>query len=173
MVLINGPFGIGKTSAARELLGLLPHGLLFDPEEIGSFLRRLLGPLASAEDYQELPLWRSLTVALALRVQAATGRDLVVPMTIWRPDHFAEITAGPRAGGTRLTCVRLIASRETLRARILGRAEEEGPHAWCLAHLESGLAAANDPAFGIAVQTDGRTPREVAAAIARLVRADA
>jgi hypothetical protein len=61
-----------------------------------------------------------------------------------------------------LTC-----TPRTLTARILGRPDAEGSHAWCLAHQESGLAAANDPRFGIAAPTDGQAPGAVAETILR------
>jgi hypothetical protein len=51
--------------------------------------------------------------------------------------------------------------------RILGRPDAEGGHRWCLDHLEVGLTAASDPALGVEVSTDGRSPAEVADAILR------
>jgi predicted kinase len=169
MILINGPFGVGKTTTAQQLIRLLPNGMLFDPELIGAFLRGLLGHLSAGVDYQDLPLWRSLTVALAGRVQAEHGVDPVIPMTLWRRDYFDEIANGLRANGANLICVQLVASRETLTRRILSRPEADGPHDWCLAHLEAGLAMASDPAFGTAIPTDGQTPRQVAEEITRSV----
>ena len=69
IVLINGPFGIGKTSIALELVQFRPNATHFDPEPIGAFLRRLPGPIAAEEDYQDLLLWRSLFVDLAGQVR--------------------------------------------------------------------------------------------------------
>lgn len=165
IVLINGPFGVGKSTAADLVVERLPSSMLFDPEVIGSFLHRLVGPEAMSGDYQDLPLWRHLTVDVAHRLHENRGRDLIVPMCLWRYDYFTEITAGFRERGSEVTCVRLTCTPATLRARILGRPNEEGSHAWCLTHLESGLAAANDPRFGVAIDTEGRTPIEVADAI--------
>ena len=39
IVWINGAFGAGKTSAARELIDLIPNSTLYDPEVIGGGLR--------------------------------------------------------------------------------------------------------------------------------------
>jgi hypothetical protein len=86
MRLLNGPFGVGKTSTAQALIRLQPTFFLFDPETIGALLRHLLGPLATANDYQDLPLWRSLTVDLAQKVHNEFNRDLVIPLTLWRRD---------------------------------------------------------------------------------------
>jgi len=71
-----------------------PHPVVFDPEEIVMSPRRLLGALTDATDYQDLPMWRGLTVELVLRIRAKFGRDLVVPMALGRTASFDEITAG-------------------------------------------------------------------------------
>ena len=39
IVWLNGTFGAGKTTAAHELLDLLPGSTLYDPELLGSGLR--------------------------------------------------------------------------------------------------------------------------------------
>jgi type IV secretory pathway ATPase VirB11/archaellum biosynthesis ATPase len=35
IIMINGAFGSGKTSAANTLLPLIPNSMIYDPEEIG------------------------------------------------------------------------------------------------------------------------------------------
>ena len=42
-VLINGAFGIGKSTVARELRSLLPRSVIFDPEWVGLALQRMPG----------------------------------------------------------------------------------------------------------------------------------
>ena len=42
IVWINGAFGAGKTTTARELIDLIPNSTLFDPEVIGAALPHLL-----------------------------------------------------------------------------------------------------------------------------------
>jgi hypothetical protein len=161
ILLINGPFGVGKSTVASLVVEQIQSAMLFDPEIIGEFLHRLVVPKALFGDYQDLPLWRHLTVDVAHRLHSDCDRDLIVPMCIWRYDYFREITDGFRASGSDLICLRLTCSPESLRSRILGRSDEDGGHEWCLTHLESGLAAANDPRFGIQVDTEGRMPIEV------------
>lgn len=60
---------------------------------------------------------------------------------------------------------RLTATKDSLRARILGRADEEGPHDWCLTHLPVAMAAFRDEESGSEITTDGSWPAEVASAI--------
>ena len=64
-ILLNGSFGIGKTTTARLLAWQLP-GAGISPEQVGYVLRRLpafmLGLRRQPEDYQDLALWRWLIV---------------------------------------------------------------------------------------------------------------
>jgi hypothetical protein len=59
-ISINGAFGIGKSTVARELRSLLPQSAIFDPEWVGLALQRMPGPRIS--DFQDLASWRRLTV---------------------------------------------------------------------------------------------------------------
>ncbi len=36
-VLLNGAFGVGKSTVARDLQQQLPNSLIFDPEWVGPF----------------------------------------------------------------------------------------------------------------------------------------
>src|SRR5438034_7332264 len=51
-VLINGAFGIGKSTVARELRSLLPGAVIFDPEWVGLALQRM--PSRKISDFQHL-----------------------------------------------------------------------------------------------------------------------
>jgi hypothetical protein len=120
-------------------------------------------------DYQDLRLWRRLTVWGAWLLRRALRRHLIVPMAIVRADYFAEITDGLRKADPDLRCVRLTVGEDTLRRRIV-ESRDRGAAAWRLAHVARGLALAADAAFGMPVSTDGRTAAEVAEAVCSLLR---
>lgn len=162
IVLINGGFGVGKTTTALLLRDRIAPSLLYDPEEIGFAVRAILRDVAPADDFQDYPEWRALTIDAARQLRAHRDHALIVPMTILRRDYFTEIADGLRAIDPDLQLLRLTASEETLRQRILTRPENEGPHEWALSHLPVALAAMADPLFGAEVPTDDRTPTEVA-----------
>jgi deoxyadenosine/deoxycytidine kinase len=42
IIMINGAFGSGKTSAANMLHPLIPNSMIYDPEEIGLMLRKIV-----------------------------------------------------------------------------------------------------------------------------------
>lgn len=50
IIMINGAFGSGKTTTARNLQKVVPGSMLFDPEEIGYMLRKLI-PEEMRDDY--------------------------------------------------------------------------------------------------------------------------
>ncbi len=58
IIWLNGAFGAGKTTAACELHRRLPDSFVYDPENIGYFLRKNTPPQCGRPDFQDIPLWR-------------------------------------------------------------------------------------------------------------------
>lgn len=81
IIWINGPFGAGKTTLAAKLRERRPEFLIFDPEEIG-FLVKATVPRPASGDYQDLPLWRGLTIAALREIRRHYSQDIIVPMTL-------------------------------------------------------------------------------------------
>ncbi|MFJ7203809.1 NUDIX domain-containing protein [Streptomyces sp. NPDC098789] len=119
IVWINGAFGAGKTSTARELTGLLPDATLYDPETVGDALRLLLPRerLDGVADYQDLPSWRRLVVDAAAALLAEVGGVLVVPMTLLRQEYRDEIFGALAARRIPVRHVLLAPEETILRAR--------------------------------------------------------
>lgn len=148
----------------------LPNARFFDPEALGSFLRLMSEPHAPETDFQDLPEWRRLVVETARWMRNEDGRDLIIPMCIWRREYFEEIASGLRTIDPTFFPLRLTVNRDALVKRILGRPDAEGNHVWCLSHVDSGLVAANDPLFGTPISTESRDPGAVADAILAAIR---
>ncbi|MFD8985928.1 NUDIX domain-containing protein [Streptomyces sp. NPDC059564] len=181
IVWINGTFGAGKTSTARELAGLLPDGTLYDPELIGDAVRRLLPRkrLAEVTDYQDLPSWRRLVVDAAAAVLAETGGVLVVPMTLLRQEYRDEIFGGLAARRIAVRHVLLAPEETILRERMAKRHREEPEHAdprdlaWANDHIPVYRQALGWLTADAHVIDNGRlTVRETAERIAEAVRTD-
>jgi hypothetical protein len=144
---INGPFGAGKTTLIEQLATRLPDAMVFDPELIGVLLRHLVPPPTTG-DFQDLPIWRALTVRAIVEVRRHYGRLLLVPMTLVRPEYVAEIFGGLRDEGEQLMHFFLGLDEAVLRDRIEAQVlRESGPaqdamaRAWRLAQVERCLAA--------------------------------
>jgi hypothetical protein len=153
IILINGPFGIGKTTVSRVLVNHL-GAAIYDPERLGFVLRRIL----SMTDYQDHAAWRRLTV-IGARLVRLRHKRLVVPMTLWRREYFAEIAGGLRRADESFYPFRLTADAEALRARILSSTEARQ---WRLDHLDEGVATFSDPYFGLEIRTEHKRPDEIA-----------
>jgi hypothetical protein len=162
VIWINGAFGAGKTRVARQILALRPGARLFDPEQIGFLLRRLL-PAARAGDFQDLPLWRELTVKLVVEA-AADGATLVVPMTLANPAYFEEIVGGLRRRGVDLRHFTLAAPAATVRRRLWRRPDWPGSRRWALSRVDACVTALADEAFETHVDAERRVG-EIAAEI--------
>lgn len=152
ILFLNGPFGVGKSSVAKVLTERVPNAMLYDPEVIGSILQRFPIQFKKVHDFQDYALWRTLVVEVARLLRKASARPLVIPLSVWRRDYFDSITSGLRRVDPDLACFHLTASREAL-------------YAWRMSHVEVCLAASRDPALGVEIRTDDRTPAETADAI--------
>ncbi|MGW2713105.1 NUDIX domain-containing protein [Streptomyces sp. NPDC001356] len=177
VVWINGAFGAGKTTTARELIELIPNSALFDPEVIGGALTHLLPPkrLAEAGDFQDLPIWRRLVVDTAAAMLAELGGTLVVPMTLLRQEYRDEIFGGLAARRITVHHLLLAPAETILRERMAGR--EVPPDGqirvrqWSHDHIEPYRAALASwlTADAHPVDTSGLTPYETAVRIADAV----
>jgi predicted kinase len=172
VVLLNGAFGVGKTTVARLLAAGLPGASIFDPERIGFVLRRLprFVPLAGrgTDDFQDLALWRSLTVRAA-RARARRASVLLVPMAFSNRAYLDEIRAGIARGGSDVRHFCLTAAVEVVHARLRARG---GAGAWELRRAAECCAAHADPSFAEQIPTAGRSAQAVADELAaRLAQA--
>jgi hypothetical protein len=113
-VWLHGAFGAGKTSVAAEISARRDEVVLCDPEVVGYMLRELL-PVPSG-DFQDLPEWRALVVAIGEALDARSRRLVLAPMTLLREDYAEEIFYGLRARDVALHQVLLDASDEGVAA---------------------------------------------------------
>ncbi|OEJ57620.1 ATP/GTP-binding protein [Streptomyces agglomeratus] len=184
IVWINGAFSAGKTSAARELIDLIPNSTFYDPELIGGGLRYLLPQkrLAEVGDYQDLPIWRRLVVDTAAALLAEVGGVLVVPMTLLRQEYRDEIFGGLAARRIPVCHVLLSCEETILRKRIAAREDPaDGPEGserarqWAYEHIEPYRAALSSwlAADAHVIDTSALTPAGTAVRIADAVRTGA
>ncbi|GLW19216.1 ATP/GTP-binding protein [Streptomyces sp. NBRC 13847] len=183
IVWLNGTFGAGKTTAAQELLDLLPGSTLYDPELLGSGLRLMLPAkrFEGISDYQDLPAWRRMVVDTAAALLTEVPGPLITPMTLLRQEYRDEIFGALAARRIPVRHVLVHAEETILRERIAERekASEDARAAastrrWSLAHLGP-YADALPWLRGDAhvVDTGRLTPRQTAEQVAEAVRTGA
>lgn len=168
IVWINGPFGAGKTTLAKELTTRLTETLIFDPEELRFIVQAdFLTPPGG--DFQDLPLWRDLTVATLREIRRHYSQTIIVPMTLVHPDYLAEILGRAAEIDNRFLHVFLTLDEEILRQRIVNQKMHPDPgrdaqiREWRLAQVERCLAATHAlPQGPLLLDSSAHTPVDLA-----------
>ena len=169
IIMINGPFGIGKTTVATMLQSKIENSMIYDPEEVGFMLRTIITdevklPKEKTDDFQDLILWKELTVTVAEKLVNTYRKILIVPMTICNHEYFSHIKRGFESiDKTYHFC--LLASEETVHERLSKRGDEVG--SWAFQQTERCLKAYNADLseFEKVIYTDELSEDEVCEAI--------
>lgn len=167
IVIVNGAFGVGKTTVVNLLRNQWRNTIVFDPERIGYVLRRLPAfvPLSTQRlgDYQDSVWWRLLTISLAAR-RARRYYALLMPLCISNFDYLQEIQSGLATRGLKVLHLCLTASEETVESRLRARGvdpdSQEGR--WVYPRARQACAVHATSRFAAHVPTDGREPGKVA-----------
>jgi predicted kinase len=166
IIWINGGFGAGKTTLAKELHRRLPDAIVYNPEDVGLMLWKWMPPNG---DFQHLPSWRELVVATALSLRRHHTDTLIVRMSLIRDAYRAEILGALADAGEEVLHVFLAADADTLRERLNARVTHPGKD-WEQVARESGMtgidemvaAAARQPDGTLMLRSDTLTPAELA-----------
>lgn len=155
---LNGAFGAGKTAVAEALCRRLPGAYLYDPENVGQFLRQNLPePLCPWEDFQDDPLWRQFNAALLERLAREHDGTVIVPMTVTDPRYWAELTTLVPADNLRVFVLQ--AAPDSLLSRLEGRGD--GSDSWPARQIVRCCAGLKDLP-GQVIPTDELTVEQVA-----------
>lgn len=167
IVLINGSFGVGKTTVAYRLRDALSGSVIYDPEWVGLVLMRLPKWLSfrgsGTDDFQDMAVWRGSVVAGTRLTRAIASGPVIVPMAFSRLDYFSQIIYGIRQFESELKAFCLRASVATIQERLAQRGMRmSGPEAeWVLRRVPECVAAHQDLRFGEAVDTENRSVGEI------------
>jgi len=168
VILINGSFGVGKTTVARLLAARIPKSILFDPEVIGFVLQRLSKFIPfdgrGTDDFQDILLWRNLTASTVSWINKITSRTIIVPMTFSDLDYLNQIRSKLLHKGITVYHVCLTASvnvvYERLKKRGVSSSSPEGVWIYPRAAKCCEVHAASE--FDEHINTNERLPSEVA-----------
>ncbi len=157
IIMINGAFGVGKTTVSNELVKAVENSMLYDPEEVGYMLRNVLPEKvkrleAETGDFQDFQLWKTLTVEIARFLISTYHVNLIVPMTIRKPEYFHYILDGFSSLDEHTYHFCLTASKETIHKRLLERGEQAGN--WCFHQTDQCLKAYEEYDFGVYIDTE-------------------
>lgn len=163
---INGAFGSGKTVTAAELSRRLPDSFIYDPENIGFFLRKNTPPESGRRymDFQDDPLWRSFNGRIIRDIACSYSGTLIIPMTVIRPEYYRELIGSLRENGIRTDHYILGADRDVLLRRQHSRLDFK--KSWAAKKLDACIEAFRNPVFEGYIDTTHLTPEQAAETIA-------
>ncbi|MGO4184438.1 AAA family ATPase [Paenibacillus sp. TAF43_2] len=152
IIWINGAFGAGKTQTAYELHKRAEHSFVYDPENVGYFIRKNTPRSTHTSDFQQNPMWRDFNYAMLKHLDETYDGIIIVPMTVVNPQYFEEIIGRLRGDGVKIIHYALCATEETLMKRLRGRGERK--NSWPIQQIKRCVAALSDERFGHHLQTD-------------------
>ncbi|MGP4106448.1 AAA family ATPase [Virgibacillus sp. L01] len=155
--MINGAFGVGKTTISNELVKDVEGSMIFDPEEVGFMLRNVIPEdvkqlEAKTGDFQDLLLWKELTVNVAESLITKCKVNLIVPMTIQKPEYLDYIINGFKGIDQQTYHFCLTASKGTIFERLRDWGEEDGN--WCFRQTDQCLKSFKENNFEEYIDTE-------------------
>ncbi len=166
IIWLNGAFGAGKTQTAAELKRRLAGAFLYDPENVGYWLRENEPKQLQRDNFQDEPLWRAINRDMLLHLAAHYDGTILVPMTLVRAQYYREIVSALRQQGVEVCHVLLLPGMDTLRRRLSRRGERSSSWAWRQA--ADCYRAFADPVFENRIENDNMSVEETAEAVAAL-----
>jgi predicted kinase len=134
LLWLNGTYGVGKTTLAREIARRDETFRIFDPDSISRLLCENLEGIHVA-DPQDLAPWRTMVPTFARDVTAISGQQLIVPGTVLKRRYWRELVEGFDDEHIRVFHVVLDADREALSDRIRRDHRDRRVRSWRLDHL--------------------------------------
>lgn len=165
IIWLNGAFGAGKTQTAYALRRRLPGSYVYDPENAGYFIRKNLPPDLHLADFQDHPLWRTITADMLADLADRHPGHIIVPMTIVNRAYYDEII-GVLSRRYEVKHIILCAGRETLLKRLRTRLESKD--GWAARQIDRCISAFDRDIPGEKLHTDTLTIDQAAQGVAAL-----
>jgi hypothetical protein len=164
IIWLNGAFGVGKTQTAFELHSRIPNSFVFDPEQVGFFLNKIIPPDVQVGDFQNHLIWREFTRQALQYVCENFVGTIIVPMTVVEPLYYDQIVGALKSHGLQVHHFTLLASRDTILRRL--RRRGDGKNSWNARQLDRCLEYLSDERFAVHLNTEGKGIEVVAEEIA-------
>ncbi|MFK7693241.1 AAA family ATPase [Paenibacillus sp. HJGM_3] len=162
---INGAFGSGKTTISYELKRRIPNSFVYDPENVGYFIRKNVPKQILKDDFQDHVIWREINFSILQTISDEFPGIIIVPMTIVNPQYFNEIIDKLRSSGVEVNHFTLLANRETLLKRLKSRGDNE--NSWPANQIDRCISGLSQDLFKVHIQTDNLTTEEIINYISR------
>ncbi len=160
IIWLNGCFGSGKTSVSEALLSMIDKAHIYDPEEVGQFIRSNLPDGKQYSDFQNHPLWRKMNYEILLYTAQQSESHLIVPMTLVNGTYYNEIIGKLKESNVDIQMYSLIASEATIHKRLKERGDQEG--AWSYDQTSRCVAYLNEEEHSIKIDTEINSVQDIA-----------
>jgi len=174
IILLNGPFGIGKTTTAKILNEKIENSIIYDPEEVGGMLQKIVieeikHPNEKTGDFQDIIIWKELVVLIAKKMIDVYNKNLIIPMTIYNLEYFEYIWDELKKIDCQIYHFCLLAQKATIEKRSLKRGEKMG--SWPFKQIDKCLSSFehNVNLFNPVIYTDELSVEEVTSHILKTV----
>ena len=154
IIWINGSFGVGKTTVANKLKEKINESIIYDPEDIGTYLYNTQPE--KKNDFQDYELWRILNYE-KLKDLSTKFKTIIVPMTVTNIQYYVEIAGKLERDGVIVKQFILTASRETIIKRLDARGDSTE---WAYNQVDRCIKAF-DEIQGDKINTDNISSEEV------------
>lgn len=154
IIWINGSFGVGKTTVANKLKEKINESIIYDPEDIGTYLYNTQPE--KKNDFQDYELWRILNYE-KLKDLSTKFKTIIVPMTVTNIQYYDEIAGKLERDGVIVKQFILTASRETIIKRLDARGDSTE---WAYNQVDRCIKAF-DEIQGDKINTDNISSEEV------------
>ncbi len=148
IIWINGSFGVGKTTVAEMLKNKINDAIIYDPEEVGYFLRKILPKIE--DDFQDNELWRKLNYEI-LKYLNDNYKKIIVPMTITNSGYYEEIVGKLKKDGIKIKDFILMATKENVIKRLDKRGNSTE---WSYQQIDRCIECFNSNFKGQKINTD-------------------
>jgi len=163
IIWINGGFGSGKTQTSYELQKRLEKAYVFDPENVGFYIRSNIPHDIKTPDFQDYPVWRQMTTNMLRHTASAYDGIVLCPMTVTNINYLNEIL-NPIENEFDIKHFTLTVTKETLEKRLKARGEKK--NAWAFDQVERCVTSLSNDAFKEHIHTDEMTIDQVVEEIA-------
>ena len=123
IIWLNGAFGSGKTTCAFELNRRLPNSFVYDPENIGYFIRNNTPKEIHKSNFQDHGQWRLFNYEMLKYISTEYLGIIIVPMTINNYQYYEEVIQRLIDDGITLKHYILYADKEIILKRLNKRLE--------------------------------------------------
>lgn len=165
IIWLNGAFGVGKSQTAAELNRRLNGSSRYDPDNVGTLLRKQLPKSLRLDNFQDYPEWRQWNYQLLRKIALQGKQTVIVPEELLEPRYFDEVIGRLRQDQIDVRHYFLTADPETIKKRLKLRGDLHDQFA--VTRLKDEQAPLDDVKFAQKIDTSQMTYAEIADFIAR------